>query len=258
MNFLRQEVKGEEMVYLARTGFASHQSSRRKELHNDQVKQSESTTASALVTLQTPELIPDILDRFRMYPIGISADIEKAFLMLSVAPKDREFLRFFYPCNDVELIYRHCRIVFGVSSSPFLLNATIMHLLENCTEFYDVLQKLKCSFYVDKFSKWLNEMYLLKDVTLPRFMNFNETSELHVFVDACKGAYAACVFVRSEVEGESKVRLIRAKNRGAPLKSLSSPRLELMASCIGARLVNSVIKAIDATGIRLCAYMRIH
>ncbi|GFT98669.1 uncharacterized protein TNCV_803311 [Trichonephila clavipes] len=41
------------------------------------------------------ELIPDILDQFRMYPIGISADIEKAFLMLSVAPKDRDFLRFF-------------------------------------------------------------------------------------------------------------------------------------------------------------------
>ncbi|GBN28277.1 hypothetical protein AVEN_260535-1 [Araneus ventricosus] len=55
MNFLRQEVKGEEMVNLARTGFASHQSSRQKELHNYQVKQSESTTASALVSLQTPE-----------------------------------------------------------------------------------------------------------------------------------------------------------------------------------------------------------
>ncbi|GBM78864.1 hypothetical protein AVEN_157822-1 [Araneus ventricosus] len=55
MNFLRQEVKGEEMVNLARTGFASHPSSRRKEPHNDQVKQSESTTASALVSLQTPE-----------------------------------------------------------------------------------------------------------------------------------------------------------------------------------------------------------
>ncbi|GBN35701.1 hypothetical protein AVEN_25057-1, partial [Araneus ventricosus] len=54
MNFLRQEVKGEEMVNLARTGFASNQSSRRKELHNDHVKQSESTTASALVSLQTP------------------------------------------------------------------------------------------------------------------------------------------------------------------------------------------------------------
>ncbi|GBO13946.1 hypothetical protein AVEN_96833-1 [Araneus ventricosus] len=55
MNFLRQEDKGEEMVNLARTGFASHQSSRRKELHSDQVKQYESsTTASALVSLQTP------------------------------------------------------------------------------------------------------------------------------------------------------------------------------------------------------------
>ncbi|GFV74568.1 uncharacterized protein TNCV_5130101 [Trichonephila clavipes] len=41
------------------------------------------------------EMIPDILDRFRMFPIGISANIEKTFLMLSVAPKDRDFLRFF-------------------------------------------------------------------------------------------------------------------------------------------------------------------
>ncbi|GFV82587.1 DUF1758 domain-containing protein [Trichonephila clavipes] len=78
------------------------------------------------------ELIPDILDRFRMYPIGISADIEKAFLMLSVAPKDRDFLRFFSPSSEGRIVYRHCRVVFGVSSSPFLLNASIMHLLENC------------------------------------------------------------------------------------------------------------------------------
>ncbi|GBM63119.1 hypothetical protein AVEN_68566-1 [Araneus ventricosus] len=63
-------------------------------------------------------------------------------------------------------------------------------------------------------------------------MNFNETSELHAFVDACKGAYAACVFVRSEVDGESKVRLILAKNRVPPLKSLRFQRLELMACCV--------------------------
>ncbi|GFT02786.1 DUF1758 domain-containing protein [Trichonephila clavipes] len=79
------------------------------------------------------ELIPDILDRFRIYPVGIVADIEKAFLMLSVAPKDRDYLRFFSPCNEKQLVYRHCRVVFGVSSSPYLLNASIMHLLENCS-----------------------------------------------------------------------------------------------------------------------------
>ncbi|GFV61493.1 DUF1758 domain-containing protein [Trichonephila clavipes] len=96
------------------------------------------------------ELIPDILDRFRMYPIGISANIEKAFLMLSVAPKDRDFLRFFPPSSEGRIVYRHCRVVFGVSSSPFLLNASIMHLLENCQpQHEEVAQKLKSSFYVD-------------------------------------------------------------------------------------------------------------
>ncbi|GFS56086.1 DUF1758 domain-containing protein [Nephila pilipes] len=55
MNFLRQEVKREEMVNLARTGFASHQNPRRKEFQNEQLKQSgESSTASALVSLQKP------------------------------------------------------------------------------------------------------------------------------------------------------------------------------------------------------------
>ncbi|XP_035234190.1 uncharacterized protein LOC118206019 [Stegodyphus dumicola] len=96
------------------------------------------------------ELIPDIIDRFKMYPIGISADIENAFLMLSVASKDRDFLRHFFPCNEGQLIYRHCRVVFGVSSSPYLLNASIMHLLENCPRQYsEVAQRLKSSFYVD-------------------------------------------------------------------------------------------------------------
>ncbi|KAF8774066.1 hypothetical protein HNY73_016660 [Argiope bruennichi] len=96
------------------------------------------------------EVIPDILDRFRLYPIGLSADIEKAFLMLSVHPKDRDYLRFFYPSKEGELVYRHCRIVFGLNSSPFLLNASIKHLLDNAPlEYYDVVEKLKCSFYVD-------------------------------------------------------------------------------------------------------------
>ncbi|GBO44328.1 hypothetical protein AVEN_192412-1 [Araneus ventricosus] len=40
---------------------------------------------------------------------------------------------------------------------------------------------------VDMFSKWLNEMHLLKDVALTGFKNFYETSELHVFVDHAGG-----------------------------------------------------------------------
>ena len=38
--------------------------------------------------------IADILLRFRLFPIGLVADIEKAFLMISVAKEDKDVLRF--------------------------------------------------------------------------------------------------------------------------------------------------------------------
>ncbi|GFW33130.1 uncharacterized protein TNCV_2110581 [Trichonephila clavipes] len=184
MNFVRQQVKGEEMVLLAQTDLTLHQNPRKKkDYHATQVNKVETTTAAALVNIDNPdsqttkirpvfdasafekgkpslnecllkgtnliELLSDILDRFRMYPIGISVDIEKAFLMLSVVPKDRD-LRFFSPRSEGRIVYRHCRVGFGVSSSSFLLNASIMHLLENCQpQHEEVAQKLKCSFYGD-------------------------------------------------------------------------------------------------------------
>ena len=40
------------------------------------------------------QLILDILLRFRVHRIGLIADIEKAFLMISIAEKDRDVLRF--------------------------------------------------------------------------------------------------------------------------------------------------------------------
>ncbi|UYV69309.1 hypothetical protein LAZ67_6003213 [Cordylochernes scorpioides] len=78
------------------------------------------------------KLIPDIMLRFRLNKIGIVADIEKAFLQISVAEEDRQFLRFLW-WEDGKLenlrIYQHKRVVFGVTSSPFLLAATLkLHL----------------------------------------------------------------------------------------------------------------------------------
>lgn len=51
------------------------------------------------------------------------ADVEKAFLMIAVDEKDRDVLRFLW-VNDLtkeEPEIRTYRVVFGVSSSPFLL-----------------------------------------------------------------------------------------------------------------------------------------
>ncbi|GFU88636.1 integrase catalytic domain-containing protein [Trichonephila clavipes] len=317
--------------------------------------------------------IPDTLERFRRYPTGLSADIEKAFLQLGITPKQRDFLRFFYPDEGEEIVYRHCRVVFGVSSSP-LLAAMLAHLLENVqADDTQLGSKLKLSFYVDNcvtgsiaqqeefvlrskeilsrgcfnlrnwesnveskhiskstgttkllgiiwdfdkdtlkckrdfeslsgetkitkrlilatvqkifdpigmlcsvtltpkillqntwelklswdsslpdqivkpFFKWWNEIKILSDVEIPRYFEINDSTQMHVFVDACKEAYATCILFRSNTSQGVKVALVRAKARVAPLKQVTIPQLELMACCIDARLAHSVQEFLNIT-----------
>ena len=74
----------------------------------------------------------DILIRFRSFKVAMISDIEKAFLMVSIAEADRNVLTFLW-VDDISkekpeiIVLRFTRVVFGVSSSPFLLNATIAH-----------------------------------------------------------------------------------------------------------------------------------
>ncbi|GFV45664.1 uncharacterized protein TNCV_2739401, partial [Trichonephila clavipes] len=70
-----------------------------------------------------------------------------------VREQDRDFLRFmWYDRENREhiKIYRHRRVVFGVTSSPFLLGATLNHHLDNAHGNFDNVAKiLRKSFYVD-------------------------------------------------------------------------------------------------------------
>ena len=84
-------------------------------------------------------LIFDILLRFRANSVAIVGDIEKAFLNIEMHPEDRDCLRFLWvkDVNDSEpeiITYRFNRVVFGVSSSPFLLNAVIQHHLHQYSD----------------------------------------------------------------------------------------------------------------------------
>ena len=57
--------------------------------------------------------------KFRIYPIAIIADIEKAYLQISINKEHREFLRFlWYSDLSEEIIskYRFTRVIFGVTS----------------------------------------------------------------------------------------------------------------------------------------------
>ena len=75
--------------------------------------------------------------------------------MVAVDEADRDVLRFiwvddaFKESPDLR-IYRFARVVFGVSASPFLLNATIqMHLERYLDTNKDVVRRLLHSTYVD-------------------------------------------------------------------------------------------------------------
>ena len=73
--------------------------------------------------------------RFRNHKVAIVGDIEKAFLMVHMAEADKDVLRFLW-VDDISkpepqvITLRFRLVVFGLSSSPFLLNATIKHHME--------------------------------------------------------------------------------------------------------------------------------
>ena len=96
----------------------------------------------------------DILLRFRFHRVALAGDIEKAFLMISVQEKDRDSLRFLWTHKvngevPEVIVLRFTRVVFGVNSSPFLLNATIDHHMRKYQEIDPLfVEKFLSSIYV--------------------------------------------------------------------------------------------------------------
>ena len=61
-----------------------------------------------------------------MLKLALTADIEKAFLNVAIAPEHCDYLRFLWvddilTDNPQLVIMRFTRVVFGENSSPFLL-----------------------------------------------------------------------------------------------------------------------------------------
>lgn len=100
------------------------------------------------------EDLTKLIIRFRSHQIGLSADVEKAFLQIGLHKEDRDVTRFLWlkdiskPVTEDNLLYmRFTRVPFGVISSPFLLNATIKHHLMKSKDF--IIRKAANDIYVD-------------------------------------------------------------------------------------------------------------
>ena len=99
----------------------------------------------------------DIMLRFRSHFVALVSDIEKALHQISIIREHGNYLRFF-SVDDVFKIspsivkLRLARVVFGVTSSPFLLNGTVRnHVSSNRFDPEFVMQVLR-SFFVGDFS----------------------------------------------------------------------------------------------------------
>ena len=84
---------------------------------------------------------------------------------------------------------------------------------------------------------WLKDLTRLSELELPRCFCVNTCPEasiqLHVFADASEMGFGAVCYARYLLpDGTIKISFVMARNRVAPLKQLSIPRLELRAAVL--------------------------
>ena len=95
---------------------------------------------------------------------GIVADIKNAFLQIAIYEDQRDFLRMMwyknaFAKNPTVKTLRFARVVFGLNSSPFILNGTVrIHLQKYLCEenIKDIIQKLIGDLYVHNVTSSLN------------------------------------------------------------------------------------------------------
>ena len=100
-----------------------------------------------------------IILRFCLNKYSVSTDIEKAFLHITLYPKDHDFTRFLWlsdasnPSSKFDT-YRFCTVLFGSVNSPFMLFATLnYHLLQYNTP---ISHNIQSNLYVDNIVTGFN------------------------------------------------------------------------------------------------------
>ncbi|CAL1281583.1 unnamed protein product [Larinioides sclopetarius] len=90
--------------------------------------------------------------------IAVTSDIKAAFLQIEIHEDDRDYTRFFWserPTTEENLqVFRLTRVLFGVTSSPFLLNATIKYHLKR----WSLIQQMRKKFWDRWTAEYLNHL----------------------------------------------------------------------------------------------------
>jgi hypothetical protein len=98
----------------------------------------------------------------------------------------------------------------------------------------------------------------LNQLEIPRQVTSNQNPigfELHGFCDASERAYGACIYIRSlSTATPHQTRLLCAKSRVAPLKTITLPRLELCGALLLSKLIASLRQSLNLPIAKTCCW----
>ena len=156
------------------------------------------------------EKLGDVLLKFRVNEFAFCADISKAFLRVGLQNVDRDFVRFLWfrdPQNPEAGLdtYRFASVLFGSTSSPFLLMATLdYHWSKSDSPFKNLIAR---SFYMDNLQGTMS----------------NEEELLEFYVEANKQLSSANMPLRTWVTNNEKLKTkIEEDNSGYVVPTTTS------------------------------------
>ena len=94
----------------------------------------------------------DVLLRFRLHRIALTADVSKMYRAIRLAEADQDLNRFVWRSNTDEPLqdFRMTRVTFGVSASSFAANMSVKRNARDHTmEFPKAAKAVETAFYVD-------------------------------------------------------------------------------------------------------------
>ena len=99
----------------------------------------------------------------------------------------------------------------------------------------------------DAWQTYRSSFRSLLSLKIPRhvFPEVEGTTELHIICDASESAYACVAYLVSKSDSFTS-KMLCAKTRVAPTKTLSLPRLELCAALLGSNLCSSITLALQS------------
>lgn len=172
-------------------------------------------------------------------PVSDQFNFKVAFNTSQTIPSKRQFL------SDAARLYDPLG---WLAPSVILVKMMFQQLWQMSLEWDTIIP----SPLAEQWSELRNSFSQLQDLKIDRWINTTTSStiEIHGFSDASNHAYAAAIYVRTiSQNGDISVRLLCAKTKVSPLKTISLPRLELCGAVLLSRLMLRVQTAMHFQSI---------